>query len=440
MIREQYDPQTQKFYIEKTRKKDILITALAEGHFLTNCKKKIGYYIGRFFANIEESLGVMVRSIFMRHLPVKENRIVFGQFQNSYTCNGKYIAEKIMEKGLDYELIFIVNKTTISKREELEIPKQIRLVERDTMDSFVALGSAHFWIDNALNCVWRKVPKKKGQIYLNTWHGSLGIKVLGGNKHWIKIARAADKTIDYFLTDSVFDEHVFAESFWPHAKFLKVGHPRNDIFFNQKKLQELKARVYEYYNLDPEIKTVMYAPTFRDNKSDVSSIRMDCARLKATMEQKFGGEWRVIVRMHMHNAKNRLLKDMFEEMDGVINASGYRDMQELMAAVDVGITDYSSWIFDFIFTRRPAFIYALDISQYIDDRGFYYPLTETPFTIADSDDALNQHVMEFDDAEYQKRLDAFFESKGCYERGTACEGVVDFICEHTKQQDGGQDR
>jgi CDP-glycerol glycerophosphotransferase len=102
-------------------------------------------------------------------------------------------------------------------------------------------------------------------------------------------------------------------------------------------------------------------------------------------------------------------------------------MQELMAAVDVGITDYSSWIFDYLFTGRPAFIYAADIENYVNSRGFYYSLTETPFMIADSNTALCNNIANFEQADFDKKVQKFLEGKGCYEKGTATESTVEFI-------------
>ena len=104
-------------------------------------------------------------------------------------------------------------------------------------------------------------------------------------------------------------------------------------------------------------------------------------------------------------------------------------MQELIAAADVGITDYSSWIFDFMLKGAPAFIYARDIKQYINSRGFYYPLSETPFSIAENDEALSRNIMDFDEAEYAKAVEKFLDGKQCYEDGHAAERIVDFICE-----------
>ena len=119
----------------------------------------------------------------------------------------------------------------------------------------------------------------------------------------------------------------------------------------------------------------------------------------------------------------------------VVDASQYNDMQELMAAMDIGITDYSSWIFDYIFTGRPAFIYARDIEKYVNSRGFYYSLTETPFSIANDDKSLNENIMNYSADDYAMRVEKFLKEKGCYEKGNASSSVVQFMmdsCDYKK--------
>ena len=85
------------------------------------------------------------------------------------------------------------------------------------------------------------------------------------------------------------------------------------------------------------------------------------------------------------------------------DVSKYSDIQELMLITDVGITDYSSWIFDFLLTGKPAFIYADDIYLYEDERGFYYPLSTTPFPIAQTSDELQRNIIKFDLQKYENK-------------------------------------
>ena len=106
------------------------------------------------------------------------NRIVFSTFQNTYTCNCKYIIQEIIEKNLDYDMIFIVDKNNFDNPDIYELPKQVKVVKRGTAASFFALATAHFWIDNAINCIWKRVPKKKNQIYINTWHHQQQVYIL----------------------------------------------------------------------------------------------------------------------------------------------------------------------------------------------------------------------------------------------------------------------
>lgn len=421
-MQEKYNQESGYIEIECESITQKIKSVLIKGDLFCCIWGKINRLFKKIFKGIDMYLGTFVRYWTYRKYPIIDNRVVFFTFQGKYTCNSKYIAEELMEKNPEYEIIFVVNNKI--DREDTNVPQNVKCVVKDTLEAYHVLATAHYWFDNALCCVWRNVPKRKGQVYINTWHGSLGIKRLSGNAFWKSRARVANKQTDYFLTNSVFDEQVFSESFWPDVKHMKVGHPRNDIFFDEKKMKDVKEKVYAHYGIEEGVKTVLYAPTFRDNKKDVSAITIDYERLKSILEEKFGGEWKILVRPHFHNIKAFKLT---AHTDYVIKASDYDDMQELMAAMDAGITDYSSWIFDYIFTGKPAFIYARDIDQYVNSRGFYYSLNETPFSIARDDDSLSENIMNFDERKYAADVKVFLEDKGCYEKGNASEAVVDFI-------------
>lgn len=371
------------------------------------------------------------RMVCLKGVPIVPNRIFFATYQTAYTCNCKYIAEEILKRRLGYELFFCVSREICENRDAYHIPKEIRLVEQYSDESFRVQASAAFWIDNGLNCIWKRVPKRPGQIYLNTWHGSLGIKRLDGSRHWRAVARYGNRRIDYFLTDSVFDERVFSESFWPDVKHLKVGHPRNDILFQKENWAEIRQQIYLRYQIDQNEHTLLYAPTFREHGQNVR--HPDFGKLAGACSERFGGVWRILLRCHFHDIGDGVQAGGGTECEFITDVSDYPDIQELMTAVDVGITDYSSWIFDFVFTGKPAFLYTADLDCYADERGFYYPLSETPFAVAEDDMRLCENIRQFDSAEYRKRCELFLQARGCYERGNASEQVVNFILSHTEE-------
>ena len=113
----------------------------------------------------------------------------------------------------------------------------------------------------------------------------------------------------------------------------------------------------------------------------------------------------------------------------VVDASRYGDMQELLVAAEAGITDYSSWIFDYILCGAPGFIYAPDLARYDQARGFCYPISDTPFAIAETEDALCANIRSFDAAKYETDRMAFLKARGCMEDGHASERSADFIAE-----------
>lgn len=380
---------------------------------------------------VREGIGAVFRRARLSRVPIVPNRIFFSTYQNDYTCNCKYIAEKLLEKAPGYELVFSVSRSVCENRGRYGIPDEIRLVERYSGESFLMQASAGFWIDNGLNCIWKKVPKRSGQIYINTWHGSLGIKRLDGSWHWRIVARYGNRKIDYFLTNSRYDEKVFSESFWPAVRHLKLGHPRNDLLFDKGRWDGLRQKIYARYGLAPEVRTILYAPTFREGGE--SAPEPDFRKIADACAGRFGGSWRIMSRCHYRDVGSERSIKPADAKSLIEDVSDYPDIQELMAAADIGITDYSSWIFDFIFTGKPAFLYVKDRESYANRRGFYYSLEETPFPIADNSAQLCVNIRQFDNTVYRERCRDFLEARGCYETGDASERVVAFIREHTRK-------
>jgi CDP-glycerol glycerophosphotransferase len=128
--------------------------------------------------------------------------------------------------------------------------------------------------------------------------------------------------------------------------------------------------------------------------------------------------------MRLH--PNLLLDNPFEMHipDWVINVTAYPDVQELLGIADILITDYSSIMFDFMFTRRPVFIYATDYCKYKKERDVYISLFETPFLIAENNEQLIYNILSFNADRYKSDIDKFISRIGCFEYGNASKSVV----------------
>ena len=115
------------------------------------------------------------------------------------------------------------------------------------------------------------------------------------------------------------------------------------------------------------------------------------------------------------------------ETKGTYSASDYPDMQELLAAADVLITDYSSCMWDFALTDKPGFLYFPDVRQFDRNKDFYTQPEEWPYEYAESTEALRQLILSYDPEKAEKRRNAFFEKVGNYEKGTACAQLAELL-------------
>lgn len=430
--------QVEKNRLRKTKR------FLIEGSFLSHVGKFIARVLStknilfRIRRKCDFIIGFVIRNIVYRRGDIQENKVFVMTFDSSFSCNARYIAEEILRRHLPVEIIWVVpSKGKIPKE---SFPEGIKLVRRESYEMYEEQATAKLWIDNALNCVWYGMPKKEGQIYINTWHGSMGIKRLSGNKVWLHRAKRCNKKTDYCITNSTFEENVFHDTFWASVPCLKYGHARNDILFQSENNHTLREKVLQYLYSQPisngdemsfggkeekleNLKLFLYAPTFRD-RGYTDFDELDYKRLKLALEKRFGGEWVILIRAHF---KDRARKASIREAAWCKDVSDYADIQELLAVVDAGMTDYSSWAYDYVLTERPLFLFAPDLDDYDQSRGFYYPLESTPFPLARDNDTLEKEVLLFDETVYKEKVDKFLLEKGCYEDGHASERIVDKI-------------
>ena len=361
---------------------------------------------------------------------VNNKKIVFTNYMGrGYGCNCKYLAENIISENKDYDLVWLVNEN-----EDYSVfPKNIRLVNYQSQQALYELATAKFWISNYhLSYFIKKgLRKKDNQFYIQMWHGSFGIKKierhvgsLTESKMWTKVAKINSDLTDYWISNSDFETNVYKSAFWNVRNIKLLGHPRNDIFFVAN--EKLSKKILSKYDVDLDKKIVLYMPTFRED------YRLDCynidgKKLCEKLGDKFGGDWILLVRLHPRivQFKDKFFKQFGD--DNVVDVTDYDDVQELLAIADVMISDYSSCIFDYLLTKRPAFIYATDIAEYEAERGLYYSLYETPFAITKDNNELLRAITEYDETQYIEKVESFLREKGSIEDGKASERIVNFI-------------
>ena len=361
----------------------------------------------------------------MRIFPIKRNKIVISSYGGKgYGDNGKYIVKELLNRHKDkYDIVWLCNNTND------EMPASVRKVKFKSVKALYEQVTAKVWIDNKRKGAF--VRKRKGQKYIMTWHGGIGPKKVEMEAQeqlpaeYVRAAKNDSKMADLFIAESEWTYNLYRRAFWYSGEIAKIGVPRQDILF--EKNFELINEVRNKLGVTSNKKIFLYAPTFRENLSvdNLSIYELDWKLILDSLKTKFGGEWIGAVRLHPNvSALSRYLN----LPECVLDFSQYSDMQELMCAVDALATDYSSVIYEFALTNKPAYVFAKDIEEYKQQRNIALPFEIIPFSISESSSELSRAIQLFNEEEYKHSLYKFFtEYCGYYEGGKASKQVCDII-------------
>lgn len=374
--------------------------------------------------------GAMIIVLFylLRIFPIKKNKVLACVSAGSrYDDNQKYIMEELHKLIPDLDIVWVKDP-----KYEYELPAWIRPVKWRSWQWLYEYITAKIWNSNVI--VPDYFVKRKGQLYVETWHGGLGIKKVAGDiigdyaadRKNIRMFKNPSNMADVFISNSDHLSAIYRRAFKFHGSIWKCGYPKNDMLVQNNPEDGVKAR--NDLGIPQDHKVLFYAPTWRlrfekEQHVDMKVYDLDMLRLKQALAERFGGEWTMLIRFHpklRHYAKGCL-----EAQPEVMDVTDYPDMQQLLMATDVMVSDYSSCVFDAALRRIPCFTYATDFEAYkYEERGVYYEMEELPFPYAKNNDEMEQNVKAFDMEEYLKKWDAFAVRMGLNETGHAAKDIA----------------
>lgn len=347
-------------------------------------------------------------------LPIKKNRVFFESFSGAnYNCNPKYISEHLNKKYKDtFEIVWAFKDTNIN------VPQYIVKCKYRSLTHIYYRLTSKFYISNFLQA--DEIPKRKGQIYIQTWHGGGCYKKVGKeeklrNSIYSKRQKIQLNETDFFLTSSMYwEDEVLRKQFEYKGQALSIGMPRNDLLVsNSKKLRKL---IRQKLGINENQYFILYAPTWRENNDVFEPL--DVSNLKKYLATKHGKDVIVGFRSHVYGKEKNI--DM-------VDFSNYPDMQELLLACDSLITDYSSSMWDFSILKKPCYLFVPDLKRYLDQRGFDRDIYSWGFDVCKTNEELFNAINSYNEKKIITLMEKHQNDLISFEKGNASELVVKLI-------------
>ena len=356
-------------------------------------------------------------------LPLNKRKLVFDNFGGrGYGDNPKYIADELLKQDKNLDIVWLTKDMSIS------VPDGVRKVRYGSWRAFLEWSTAKIWVDNIRNS--DRPCKRKKQIYLQTWHGSDGVKLVEKDvestlsKSYLVMAKYDGRISDGIISSCQLQTEQFKKSFWlgDNVKILEYGLPRNDDFFYSEKITHINQIVRARYNISLDELVVLYMPTFRDNGS-TKAYNLDYDKVINSFQKFYNKKVRVLIRFHP-NVDNTFFKNDDERL---LNVTDYPDPQDLMFAADIMISDYSSAPIDFMLLNRTIFLYMPDYEEYTKLRPLNQNFNNLPFIKCYTNLELVEQISRFSKMDYHECIDDYKLKNRRFDDGNAARKCAEWI-------------
>ena len=341
-----------------------------------------------------------------------------------YSDNPRGIHEELVRRDAPFEHLWVV-------RDGGCVPPGTAVAVRElSKDYYEAYATSRYVVSNDH---WpRSVARRPEQTWLQTWHGAplkrIGHDLAGRPKavrEYRGVLRQPSENWQYVLSPGAFATPILHRAFSPNAEVIETGLPRTDVLFRPDRdrlAEEVKLRL----GLPADQRVVLYAPTYRDHLGARDGYRFGPLLDLAVLRSALGEDDVLLFRKH-----RSMVGALPMEADGFFDVSDFPDATELLLAVDVLVTDYSSAIFDFASTNRSMVFFTPDLETYRDTiRGFSIDFeAEAPGPVLRTTDDVVDALRDLDavGASFSERYERFVETYCALADGRAASRVVERV-------------
>jgi CDP-glycerol glycerophosphotransferase (TagB/SpsB family) len=319
-------------------------------------------------ASAEERLFQVMFLVFRALARRTGRRILFSSDSRAELAgNLKMVHDRMVERGVDrdHELLSLF-KENVSTRRALR--DRFRL-------SWLLARADVIVIDDYQSIIYRMHDPSVRIVQL--WHAVGAFKTVGysrvGKPGGPSPYERAHKNYTFATVSSTADVPIYAEAFGiPESHVIPTGVPRVDRFFDPAHREAAREAAFGAFPAARGRFTILFAPTFRGNGALSATYdvgRIDFAALHRLCVEK---DAVCIVRMHPFVRDPLRMPDHLTDrlLDG---SAAPMEVNDLLFAVDLLVTDYSSIVYEYSILGRPVLFYAYDLEEYVASRDFYEP-------------------------------------------------------------------
>ena len=191
-------------------------------------------------SSMEAYLCAAARRLF-RLAPIDRKKVVFcSYYGKGYSDSPKAIAEALLASGEDLKLVWLLR----DPKDAAHLPEGISPASYRGIRRVWELSTAAAWVDN---CRKGERCKRKGQYYLQTWHG-FALKRIEQDAAdaleplYVRSCIQDSAQCDLMVSGSGFMTRLYQRAFWYQGSVAEYGTPRNDVFFSPQPQLSEKVR------------------------------------------------------------------------------------------------------------------------------------------------------------------------------------------------------